>query len=99
MLGKVDGGDFDFLLFEQLGDLIGTEALHCQAKNLANHGGSLVVNYPLFPLFAGLKIVVRDVSGHMLSTHALSFENRFNFPANATDVKLVSDIIRLFSTY
>ena len=53
MPSKVNGGDFDFLLFEQLGDLIGAEALHCQAKDLPDNDGSLVVDYPLFPLLVG----------------------------------------------
>ena len=91
MTGKVDGGDFYFLLLQNLRDLIRAVALHCEGEDPPHDLGGFFVHQPMCPAFIP-KIAVKDGAGQVLAAHALCLEYGFDLLAGVPRIILVHNI-------
>ena len=66
--------NFNLVLGEPGGDLIGTVASQRHGEDAPHHGGSFFIHQPVFPLFIP-QIAVDHRPGQMLAAHALGFES------------------------
>ena len=87
----MDGGDFDFLLRQPGGNLIGAVPFQRHGEDAPDDGGSFLVHNPVLPLLVP-QVAVNDGSGHVLAAHALGLEHGFYLPAGITGIKLIHDV-------
>ena len=87
----MDSGNFNLCFGQQLGDSIGTVALHRQRKDTAYHLSGFFVHKPVFTLFVP-QVAINDGAGQMLAAHTFGLEHGADFPAGVAGVKLVHNV-------
>lgn len=80
-------------LFQLLGDLRGTEALHAPSEDLTDNGCGFIIHNPMSLWIVGVfHVAVGRVSSQILTRFTFLLHNRFDFFTAVLDIELIDDI-------